>query len=427
VVTHKTFSAAYRGAGRPEAVFVGERLLERAARRLGLDPAELRRRNLIRPEEMPFRSGLAYRDGVPIVFGPGDYPGALEKVLERLDYAGWRKEQARRRGSGKPVGIGMAAYVEGTGLGPFEGADIRVDPSGTVFVYVGVCAQGQAHETTLAQICAEELAVPIETVVVVGGDTQLVGFGMGTIASRVAAVAGPAVARSAREVARKTRRVAADLFECADEDVVLAEGRVSVKGFPDKSLRLAEVARAAVRSKALAAAGGPGLNACVFFYPETVTWAFGVHAVVVEVDLEALAVALLRYVAVHDCGQPINPMVVEGQLHGGIVQGIGSALLEELAYDAEGQLLTDTLMEYGLPRADQVPPLEVEHLEFLSTVNELGIKGVGESGIIAPGAAIANAVEDALAEYGVAIDRLPLTSARLFDLLRAGGRWPPGG
>jgi carbon-monoxide dehydrogenase large subunit len=424
VVTHKTFSAAYRGAGRPEAAFVVERLLDRAARRLVMDPAELRRRNLIRPEEMPFRSGLAYRDGVPIVYDPADYLEGFEKTLELLDYAEWRREQARRRGSGKPIGIGMAAYVEGTGLGPFEGADVRVDPTGTVFVYVGVCAQGQAHETTLAQICAQELGVPIEDVVVVGGDTQLVGFGMGTIASRVAAVAGPAVARSAREVARKTRRVAADLFECAEEDVVLAEGRVAVKGFPDKSLRLAQVAQAAVRSKALAAAGGPGLNACVFFYPDTVTWAFGAHALVVEVDLETLSIALLSYAAVHDCGQPINPMIVEGQLHGGIVQGIGSALLEELVYDAEGQLLTGSFMEYGLPRADQVPSLQVEHFEHLSMVNELGIKGVGESGIIAPGAAIANAVEDALAEYGVEIDRIPLTGSRLFNLLRTGGRWP---
>ena len=427
VVTHKTFSAAYRGAGRPEAVFVLERLLDRAARRLCLDPAELRRRNLIRSEEMPFRTGLAYRDDVPIIYDPADYLAGFEKALALLDYSGWRKEQARRRGTGKPIGVGMAAYVEGTGLGPFEGADVRVDPSGTVFVYVGVSAQGQAHETTLAQICAEELAVPIEDVVVVGGDTQLVGFGMGTIASRVAAVAGPAVARSAREVARKTRRVAADLFECADEDVALAEGRVFVKGFPDKSLRLAEVAQAAVRSKALAAAGGPGLNACVFFYPESVTWAFGAHAVVVEVDPETLSIVLLQYAAVHDCGQPINPMIVEGQLHGGIVQGIGSALLEELVYDAEGQLLTGTFMEYGLPRADQVPSLQVEHLEHRSAVNDLGIKGVGESGVIAPGAAIANAVEDALAEHGVEIDRLPLTGARLFDLLRATGRWPARG
>ncbi len=420
VVTHKTFAAAYRGAGRPEAAFVLDRLLDRAARRLGMDPAELRRRNMIRPEEMPFRSGLTYRDGVPVNYDPADYLSGFEKSLALLDYTGWRKEQVRRRGSPKPIGIGLSAYVEGTGLGPFEGANVRVDPSGTVFVYVGVAAQGQAHETTLAQICADQLGVPIEDVVVLGGDTQLVGYGMGTIASRVAAVAGPAVARTAREVALKAKLVAAELFECAPEDVVLADGRVWVKGVPDKSLPLAEVARAAIRSTAVSAAGGPGLNACGFFYPETVTWAFGAQAVVVEVDVEACSLALLKYVAVHDCGQPINPIVVEGQLHGGIAQGIGSALAEELLYDAEGQLLTSTLMEYGLPRAAEVPPLDVSHLNYPSAVNELGVKGVGESGIIAPAAAIANAVEDALSDYGVEVNEVPLTGPRIFGLLGAG-------
>lgn len=422
VVTHKTFSAAYRGAGRPEATFVLERLLDRAARRLGLDPAELRRRNLIRPEEMPFHTGLTYRDGVAISYDPADYPAGFEKTLDLLDYESWRKEQARRRGNRMPIGIGLAAYVEGTGLGPFEGATIRVDPAGTVFVYLGVAGQGQAHETTLAQICADRLGVPLEDVVVVGGDTQLAAYGMGTIASRVAAVAGPAVAKTASEVAAKARLVAAELFECAPEDVVLADGLASVKGVPDRTVRLAEVAKAAIRSKSLATAGGPGLNACGFFYPETVTWAFGAHAVVVEVDIDVCSLRLLKYVAVHDCGQPINPVVVEGQLHGGIVQGIGSALTEELIYDTDGQLLTGTFMEYGLPRADQVPSLEVSHLNFPSAVNELGIKGVGESGIIAPAAAIANAVEDALADHGVEVNEVPLTPARLFELLHVAQR-----
>jgi CO/xanthine dehydrogenase Mo-binding subunit len=418
VVTHKTFAAAYRGAGRPEAAFVLDRLLDRAARKLGMDPAELRRRNMIRPEEMPFNSGLTYRDGTRVCYDPADYPAGLDKVLELVGYERWRKEQARRRGGPTPIGIGLSAYVEGTGLGPFEGATIRVDPSGTVFVYLGVSAQGQAHETTLAQICAARLGVRIDDVVVVGGDTQVAAYGMGTIASRVAAVAGPAVSRTAGEVAARARLVAAEIFECAPEDVVLADGRVSVKGVPDRSLPLARVAQAAIRSKTLAGAGGPGLNACAFFYPETVTWAFGAHVVVVEVDVEACSLRLLKCAAVHDCGQPINPVVVEGQLHGGIVQGIGSALGEELVHDGEGQLLTGTFMEYGLPRADQVPALDVDHLNFPSAVNELGIKGVGESGIISPAAAIANAVEDALADYGVEVHQVPLTGARLFELLR---------
>ena len=422
VVTHKTFIAAYRGAGRPEAALVLDRLLDRAARGLGMDPAELRRRNMIRPDEMPYRSGLSYRDGVPIAYDPADYVSDFDRLLGRLDYAGWRKRQRERRGSDRPLGVGLSVYVEGTGLGPFEGADVRVDPGGTVFVRVGVAAQGQAHETTLAQICAERLGVPLAHVVVLGGDTELVGFGMGTIASRVAAVAGPAVAKSADEVARRAQLVAAEQLECAPEDVVLAEGRASVRGVPDRGLPLGAVARAAVRSRALASRGSPGLSACGFFYPDSVTWAFGAHGAAVEVDVETGAVRLLAYAAVHDCGRAINPMVVEGQVHGGIAQGIGAGLQEELMYDDAGQLLTATLMDYALPRADQVPPLGVEHLEHASAVNALGIKGVGESGVIAPGAAIAGAVEDALAEYGVTVDRIPLTPARVFELLRSARR-----
>jgi len=422
VVTHKTFIAAYRGAGRPEAALVLDRLLDRAARGLGMDPAELRRRNMIRPDEMPYRSGLSYRDGVPIAYDPADYVSGFDRLLGRLDYAGWRKRQRERRGSDRPLGVGLSVYVEGTGLGPFEGADVRVDPGGTIFVRVGVAAQGQAHETTLAQICAERLGVPLAHVVVLGGDTELVGFGMGTIASRVAAVAGPAVAKSADEVARRAQLVAAEQLECAPEDVVLAEGRASVRGVPDRGLPLGAVARAAVRSRALASRGSPGLSACGFFYPDSVTWAFGAHGAAVEVDVETGAVRLLAYAAVHDCGRAINPMVVEGQVHGGIAQGIGAGLQEELMYDDAGQLVTATLMDYALPRADQVPPLGVEHLEHASAVNALGIKGVGESGVIAPGAAIAGAVEDALAEYGVTVDRIPLTPARVFELLRSARR-----
>ena len=419
VVTHKTFIAAYRGAGRPEAALVLDRLLDRAARAIGMDPAELRRRNLIRRDEMPYRTGLTYRDGVPIAYDPADYTKAFDTLIARLDYAGWRKRQADRRGGRRPLGIGLSAYVEGTGIGPFEGAEVRVDPGGTVFVRIGVSGQGQAHETTLAQICAERLDVPVEQVVVVAGDTDVVGFGMGTIASRVAAVAGPAIARSADEVVRRARLVAAELFECAPDDVVVAGGRVGVRGAPHRSRALGEIARAAVRSRALGAVGSPGLSVCGFFYPDTVTWAFGAHATVVEVDVETGEVRLVAYAAVHDCGRPINPMVVEGQVHGGIAQGVGAGLHEEVLHDESGQLLSATLMDYALPRADQIPPLAVDHVEFPSVVNPLGIKGVGESGVIAPAAAIANAVEDALSDRGARIDRVPVTPARVFEALRA--------
>jgi len=424
IVTNKSFGAAYRGAGRPEAALVLDRLLDRAARAIGMDPAAFRRHNLIRPEQMPFATGLTYRDGVPITYDPADYVAAFDALLARLDYPAWRREQVARRGTSRPIGLGLSAYVEGTGLGPFEGADVSVDPSGLVLVDVGVGAQGQAHETTLAQICAAELGVPLERVVVRGGDTDHVGFGMGTIASRVAAVAGPAVARSAREVVRKTRLVAAEMFECAVADVIVAEGDVWVTGAPDRRIPLGRVARAAVRSKALANAGGPGLGACVFFYPNSVTWAFGAQAAVVEVDLEACTLAIVRHAVVHDSGRSINPMVVEGQIHGGTAQGLGSAMLEEVVHDGQGQLVTGSLMDYALPRAADFPTLDVVHVEFPSTVNELGVKGVGESGVIAPGAMIAGAVEDALSDYGVEITRLPVTPARVFDALRATGRWP---
>ncbi|OLE37329.1 MAG: hypothetical protein AUG00_08475 [Candidatus Rokubacteria bacterium 13_1_20CM_2_70_7] len=421
VVTHKNFTGAYRGAGRPEAAFVLDRLLDRGARALGLDPAELRRRNLIRREEMPYRTGLTYRDGEPIVYDPADYAATFDQALERVRYRPWRQVQRERRGSVRPIGIGISAYVEGTGIGPFEGADVRVDPDGTVYLFVGVSSQGQAHETTLAQVCAAELGLDPDQVVVVGGDTTVIGFGMGTIASRVAAVAGPAVARTTRQVARKARLVAAELLECAPDDIVLAAGRAHVAGFPDRGVGLGELARASLRSRSLAAQGAPGLHACAFFHPGTVTWAFGAHACVVEVDVETGEVRLLAYAAVHDCGQPINPAVVEGQLHGGIVQGIGTALTEELVYDERGQLLTASLMDYGLPKADQVPALEVVPLGYPSMINELGIKGVGESGIISPPPAIANAVEDALADRGVEITRVPLTAARVWEAIRTGG------
>jgi aerobic carbon-monoxide dehydrogenase large subunit len=282
-----------------------------------------------------------------------------------------------------------------------------------------VSSQGQAHETTLAQIAAAELSVPVDRVVVIGGDTSVMRHGMGTIASRVAAVAGPAIARSAREVARKARLVAAEILEAAADDVVLEGGHAHVTGVPSRSVPLARLAGASVRSRALAREGAPGLHACAFFYPGTVTWAFGAHVGLVEVDVETGAVRVLRYAAVHDCGRPINPVVVEGQLHGGIVQGLGAALMEEIVYDGAGQLLTGTLMEYGLPTAEIVPALDVLALDHASMINEVGIKGVGESGIISPPVVIANAVEDAIARRGPGLQTLPVSAERVWEACRA--------
>jgi CO/xanthine dehydrogenase Mo-binding subunit len=417
-VTSKTHNVAYRGAGRPEAVFVMERLLDIGARRLGLDPVEVRRRNLVRPGEMPFRSGLTYKDGVPITYDPADFPAAFERALELAGHRAYRVRKATQASSTRRIGLGVACYVQGSGLGPYEGAQVRVDPSGTVYVTIGVAAQGQGHQTTLAQICAAELGVPLDDVVIVAGDTERFPIGMGTGGSRVAANTGPAVARTAREVKARAREVAAELLECAPEDVRIEEGRVFVAGVPGRALSLGRVAHAAIRSKALRKTGEPGLQRCTYFYPDTVTWAFGTQAAVVEVDLETCEIRLLAYAAVHDSGRAINPAIVEGQIQGGAAQGIGAGLWEELVYDESGQLVTGSLMDYGLPKADQLPPLPVARLDHPSAVNELGIKGVGESGAIPGAAAVANAVEDAVADLGVTIREVPVTSPRLFALLQ---------
>jgi carbon-monoxide dehydrogenase large subunit len=318
----------------------------------------------------------------------------------------------------KRIGIGLACYMQGTALGPYEGANVRVDPSGKVYVQIGASSQGQSHATTLAQVCAQELGVRYEDVTIVGGDTLALPYGFGPYGSRIAANTGPAVARAARGVKAKAIKVASLMLEASESDIRITEGRAHVVGVPGHGVALSTLAREAIRSKALLP--DPGLNACVYFNPETVTWAFGANAAALEVDLETCEVRLLKFAAVHDCGQPINPVVVHGQLHGGIVQGIGAALMEEIVYDDAGQIQGASFMDYALPKADQLPAMETQLLAYPSVINELGIKGVGESGAIAPGAAIANAVEDALAEFDVVIRELPVTPARLFALLRQG-------
>ena len=419
VVTNKTLNMAYRAAGRPEAVFVMERLMDLGARRLGLDPAEIRRRNLVRPEEMPYRPGLTYKDGVPITYDPGDFPAAFERALGIFGYGEWRRRQATGKSSVKRIGVGVACYAQGTGLGPFEGANVRVDPTGKVYVLIGVAAQGQGHATTLAQICAQELGAAFEDVSVSTGDTSTFPFGMGTGGSRVMANAGPAVAQTAREVRERAARVAAEVLECAAEDVRIAESRAYVAGMPDRSVSLGRLAQAAVRSKAMRATGEPGLHACTYFYPDSVTWAFGTHAAAVEVDVETGAVRVLAYAVVHDPGRAVHPVIVHAQLQGGAVQAIGAGLMEQVVYDEAAQLLTGSLMDYAIPRADDLPGIEVALTEHRSIINPLGVKGVGESGAIPGAAAIANAVEDAVADLGVTIREVPVTAARLGELLAA--------
>jgi carbon-monoxide dehydrogenase large subunit len=421
VVTNKMFAAAYRGAGRPEAALVMDRVMDLAARKLKLDPSEIRRRNLIQPAEMPYRPGLTYKDGVPIKYDPADLPAAWNRLLQLFRYDEWRGlQRERKRGAVKRIGIGLSCYLHGSALGPYEGANVRVDPGGKVYVYVGCNSQGQGHATTLAQICAQELGVPLADVVVVGADTAVLAYGVGAMASRIAANAGPAVGRAAREVRTKAQKVAATMLEAAPEDVRIADGKVHVVGMPDRHLRLADVARAAVKSKSLLKHGpaDPGLNACSYFSPESVTWAFGAQAAAVEVDTETCEYKILNYAAIHDCGQPINPMIVEGQMHGAIAQGLGGAMMEQMVYDRAGQLLTGSFMDYAMPKADDFPFFVTALVNHRSIVNDLGIKGAGESGTISPSAVIANAVDDALHEFGVTIREVPVTPAKIFELLR---------
>ena len=421
VVTNKTPSAPYRGAGRPEAILVVERLLDRLAAKLGLDPAEVRARNQIAPAEMPYRPGLVYRDGVPVSYDGGDYPLELRRTLDLLDYAGWRKRQADLRADGRRIGLGIAGYLEAGGsVRPGEWATVKVDDRGHVEVLIGVSGSGQGHETVFAQVCAEYLGAAFDDIRVRGGDTTLVPYGYGTGASRVAVNTGNAVAVAAADVKVKACRVASRLLECAPDDVRIEDGRAFVVGTPGRTIPLAQVARVALSDRGLVELGGPGLWATKFYSPPTVTWSSGVHAAVVEVDVETGRVVILRYAIVHDCGRQLHPVIVDGQIVGGFAQGLGVVLGEHVVHDDDGQLLTNTLMDYPIPRAEDMPPLVMEHLQFATDHNPLGVRGVGEGAIGPPTAAIANAVADAF-EGRLDITSPVLTPHRVYMLLRDAG------
>ncbi len=413
VVTNKTPNAPYRGAGRPETVFAMDRAVDCLARELGMDPAEIRRRNYIRADELPYDFGMPYRDGNPLVYDTGDFPQALEKALAAAGYAEFRREQERLRARGVHRGIGISGYVEGTAIGPYEGATVKLDLAGRVLVATGAVNSGQGHETSFAQVAADALGVPLEWVTVIGGDTAAVPFGVGTFASRSAVTAGNSIADACREVRTKLVRAAAALLEAAPEDVEIEDGRALVRGSPQKALDLARVVQASIPTFAKPGVAPPDFEASAYHHVPTVTYASAVHVAQVEVDVGTGAVKLLRYVVAHDCGKVINPIIVEGQVHGGVAQGIGGALFEDMAYDERGQLLTGSLMDYAIPKADDLPPIETVHLEFPSPRNPLGVKGLGEGGAISPPAAIANAVEDALAPFGVRVTATPVTPARV--------------
>ena len=422
VYTNRVPVTPVRGAGRPQAVFVMERMLDLAAERLGIDRVALRMRNLIQPDEFPYDVGLISRDNSPRRYDSGDYPECLRRVAEAVGAADFAAERERARVTGRAIGIGFALFVEDTGLGPYEGIRVRVDPLGGVFVFSGTSSQGQAHETTLAQIVADGLSVPLEQITVVPGDTAGIPYGVGTFASRVGVLASTSAAYAAAEVRKKALAVAADHLEAAPEDLTLEDGRVTVRGTPGRGLALGDIAAIATAPRpgyALPGAMDPGLEASGYVHVPQSTYSNGAHAAVVEVEVETGTVRILRYVAVDDCGVMINPLVVEGQIHGGIAHGIGNALIEEIVYDATGQLATGTLMDYALPRATDVPSLEVHHVVTPSPLNPLGIKGAGEGGTLPAPAAIANAVADALRPLGVEVSEMPLTRERLWRRVRA--------
>lgn len=420
IYTNTTPQAPYRGAGRPQAAMVINRLLDAAARELSMDPAEIRRRNFIPADAFPYETGLISREGSPMVLDSGDYPELWETLLETGEYAAWRDRQERERGT-RRIGIGVAFALENTGMGPFEGATVRIEEDGTVTVATGAASQGQGHETSLAQVAADVLGVDPHTVRVLEGDTQLMAMGTGTFASRTAAVAGSAVYQSSEEVKAKILTLAASLLEAAPEDLELRDGEIQVRGVPDRAVslgHLAFVAGGPFPGSTYNLPVDPGLSATRYFAPRGAAYSASAHLAVVEVHEDTGAVDILHYVSAHDCGTEINPLIVKGQIMGGVIAGIGTALYEEIRYDAEGQLLTSTLMDYLVPGAVEMPDIVSVSRSTPSPLNPLGVKGVGESGAIPVPAAISAAVQDAVWDLGVRVMRVPIRPSVMRDNIR---------
>tara|TARA_R110000868_G_scaffold104557_6_gene287960 strand:+ start:11153 stop:13540 length:2388 start_codon:yes stop_codon:yes gene_type:complete len=410
-LTNRVPNAPYRGAGRPEAVFAMERAVDLVANALGLDPAEVRLRNMIPPEAMPYEVGLTYRDGVPMVYDSGDYPKALRAALEELGgLEAFRARQKQALAEGRYIGLGLGCYVEGTGVGPFEGASVKIDPSGKIMVATGACAQGQGHETVFAQMAADMWKVPIDDVYVTVGDTSQVTQGYGTIASRSTVTASGAIKGASDRIQEKVFAIGAELLEAAENDLELRDGGIGVRGVPELHRTYREIAKAAKPGWDHQRPEGTeaGLEAVSYYEPPTVTWAYASGAAIVEIDPETGRVTIERLVEVHDAGVLVNPAMADGQVKGGLVQGLGGGLFEELAYDDFGQLTTGSLMDYLLPTASDVPPITVLHQEVPSPLNAFGVKGLGEGGAIAPPVVIANAVCDALRPFGAELNSTPV-------------------
>jgi carbon-monoxide dehydrogenase large subunit len=411
VYTNTMAVGAYRGAGRPEAAYYIERMMDLLARKLGKDPAEVRHLNYIPPEKFPYTTAAGEK------YDTGDYAKALDKALEVSRYHEWRQKQQELRRQGRFVGVGLASYVEICGFGPYESAVVRVEPSGAVTVYTGTSPHGQGLETALAQLVADRLGADFDQIVVLHGDTQSVPEGHGTMGSRSLVVGGGAVLMAIDRIKEKAAQIAAHLLEAAAEDIEFVDGKWRVKGAPDRAVTLAEIAQAAYGGN-LPEGMEPGLVATDFFAPPDEVFPFGTHVAVVEVFPETGEVEILEYYSVDDCGPRINPLLVEGQVHGGLAQGIAQALWEEVRYDENGQLLTGTLMDYAMPKAAMLLSFTTDHTETPTPLNPLGAKGIGEAATIGSTPTIANAVMDALAPFGIEHLDIPLTPQKVWQAIQ---------
>ena len=420
VFTNKMSTDAYRGAGRPEATFLLERMMDLAAKELGMDPAEIRRKNFIPPDEFPYTTPHG------ITYDSGNYEAALNRALELVEYEKWRKEQQEARKQGRYIGIGISSYVEICGMGPskampaggWESATVRVEPSGKVVVLTGAHPHGQGEETSFTQIVAEELGVAPEDVMVIHGDTEKVQYGIGIFGSRGLAVGGTAVYMAAQRIKEKARKIAAFLLNASEADVESRDGTFVNRNDPSKFVTWQQIAQAAYDPKNYPPDMEPGLVATAFYEPSNFTFPSGTHICVCEVDIETGEVKILRYVAVDDCGKVVNPLLVEGQIIGGIVQAFGQAMMERCVYDENGQLLTGELLDYAIPKAHNAPKIVVDRVETPSPVNPLGAKGVGEAGTIGATPAFINAVCDALEPLGIRHIDMPLTPARVWHAIQ---------
>ncbi|MFF5109384.1 aerobic carbon-monoxide dehydrogenase large subunit [Streptosporangium sp. NPDC000509] len=438
IYTNTVQVTPYRGAGRPQGVFCMERTMDHIAEYLGADRTAVRAANFIQPDEFPYDQGLIFQDGRPLIYDSGDYPESLRMLKELIGWDDFPELKARAAEEGRTIGIGIGCYVEGTGVGPYEGGHVQITSDGRVHVSTGLTSQGQGHETVFAQIAASELGVPMERVSVVTGDTRRFGYAVGTFASRAAVMSGNAIALACRKVREKALRIAADALEADPRDLEIVDGEVRVAGTPGASIPLATVAvlsnplryafdEEAARATQFAGVASydrppvadgeePGLEGRDYYSPIRSTFASGMHAAIVETDPLTAEIRILRYAVVHDCGKLINPMIVEGQIHGGVGQGVGGALYEKMVYDGHGQLLNASFMDFLMPYATEVPLIETAHLETPSPLNPLGIKGAGEAGVIPVSAVLASAIEDA---EGIRIDKMPISPSDLFDLRHA--------